>query len=1504
MEDQASLSIIEPSIAKSASIATIGKSWGKVGATGAASFALPLPSSPGRGFDPQLTLSYSSQSGNGPFGIGWNLSLSAITRQTDKGVPRYTDDDVFLSPSGEALMAERDREGKIKSRDETQYRGLPIGPHTVTRYFPRVETTFDLVECWRCAANPDGFWLVHGADGSLHLFGKVETARKADPQDSKRIASWLLQESMNVRGEHICYEYKTEDPSETPAPHDYRAQRYLHRVLYGNLAACADLYGWEIPQAPEPSWLFHLVFDYGERTLDLTEKPVYDGATLKPWLSRHDPFSTYGHGFEVGTRRLCRQVLMFHNFAQLGDKPVLVRRLLLEYPESTAPWSYSQIRAAHYQAYDASGAVENMPPVEFDYSPFELNTQPKPFFPFDHMPGIEDGRFYQCVDLFGEGLPGFLCRYDQCWYYREPLRDQAGGDQITYGPWTALDKIPVADRNKPAHQALMDLTGDGRPDWVIAVPGMAGFHKLNPDKTWSAFIPFAAFPVEFFNVLAQLGDFTGAGLDSLALIGPKAVRLYTSQREDGFAKGEDVLHTPIDDRLPLISNSRSELVFVGNLLGSDMTELYRIRHDKIECWPNLGHGKFGKGFVISGPTFEYTKFDAARVRIADLNGSGAPALIYLNSDHFHIYLNQGGNGFAKDPITVPWPEGVRYDNQCQVTFADLQGLGCPSLILTLTHMKPQHWRYDFVSARPYLMTASNNNMGCSTEVVYRSSAQEWLDEKQRILKFNRLPVCYLPFAVQVVSRQTQRDEITGNCLNQFFSYFEAWYDPLDREFRGFGRLHQTDSETASNEDESFTAPALVCTWFHTGRQIDMPRDGYFDRDDKAHPLGGTLFCRYHPDDECEELIAPADETTAHAIARSLAGAVLTLETYAQADPFPAAPYRVEHSRYIVREVRGRGEHYPYAVLMPSLLETITYNYERYIDDPLCHHAINLSRDTFGLTTHSIAVSYARRLTEADKSPFVDPDEDKWWIDAHDPAQQSYYLSETRAEFIHLPDLQGWRLGLPYRQRGNALVLPKKPTVAGLDPQEISYERLLELFTSAHWVAARVLTSQSVQRYVSTTNGELPDGTAQFEALAGPMEIAQLNKEALEVYGDVTPAIDIRAELEKIGYLPMKLFLGTDKAADEEEDQQRNLWSALYRFAEYAGLDRFYRVIKYNETLSHGVTEATYDDYFLASLSVKLPDGCTTRVEYDYHSLQPLRITDANDNVEEALNGPSGPHTVTYHGTENGIPAGFLPIDKYNRPEDASPATAIEFPKQALQDAASTFRKDLFSWMGLLPDSVRQTPEWLSDWITQGYVLHSQHIRASARLRLARLKSRTSAEQALWDLLVSVPRIPVHSVALSADRDYYDEEPSQIRIILNIVDGFGRALQTQQRVEPGDAYVVENGKLVIENGKPKVAHAERRWRISERVEYNNKQLPVRTYRPYFANAYGYIDDECFKEFGHHDKSFYDVLGRLNKIINAKADIALEIIHPWYTTKLDFNDTYVAPDTKDSTADKRS
>ena len=50
--------------------------------SGTGNHAIPLAVSPGRGgFGPKLSLEYSSGNGNGPFGLGWQLSVPHVTRK-------------------------------------------------------------------------------------------------------------------------------------------------------------------------------------------------------------------------------------------------------------------------------------------------------------------------------------------------------------------------------------------------------------------------------------------------------------------------------------------------------------------------------------------------------------------------------------------------------------------------------------------------------------------------------------------------------------------------------------------------------------------------------------------------------------------------------------------------------------------------------------------------------------------------------------------------------------------------------------------------------------------------------------------------------------------------------------------------------------------------------------------------------------------------------------------------------------------------------------------------------------------------------------------------------------------------------------------------------------------------------------------------------------------------------------------------------------------------------
>src|SRR5438874_8510534 len=125
--------VVAPSISLpkgGGAIRGIGEKFAANPVTGTGSLTVPIYTSPGRsGFGPQLSLSYDSGAGNGPFGFGWSLSLPSITRKTDKGLPRYDDveeSDVFILSGSEdlvPLLVEEDGQWRRKH----EYRTLDDG---------------------------------------------------------------------------------------------------------------------------------------------------------------------------------------------------------------------------------------------------------------------------------------------------------------------------------------------------------------------------------------------------------------------------------------------------------------------------------------------------------------------------------------------------------------------------------------------------------------------------------------------------------------------------------------------------------------------------------------------------------------------------------------------------------------------------------------------------------------------------------------------------------------------------------------------------------------------------------------------------------------------------------------------------------------------------------------------------------------------------------------------------------------------------------------------------------------------------------------------------------------------------------------------------------------------------------------------------------------------------------------------------------------------------------
>ena len=293
-------------------IRSIGEKFAANPVTGTASMSVPIASSPGRsGFGPQLTLSYDSGAGNSAFGFGWSLSLPSISRKTDRGLPQYedkTEPDVFLLSGAEDLVPvlkeQADRWDKV-----TIERTVDSQEYLITRYRPRIEGLFTLIEYWVNQNTPaDCFWRSISKDNVTTWYGKTAQSRIADPEDPKRVFNWLVCQTHDAKGNVIEYEYKAEDSANVDVfqPHERHrselsrsANRYIKRVKYGNQLPYFPKLEIDKPiNDPSENWFFELVFDYGEHN---TDEPTPQETSL--WISRKDAFSSYRSGFEIRNYR-------------------------------------------------------------------------------------------------------------------------------------------------------------------------------------------------------------------------------------------------------------------------------------------------------------------------------------------------------------------------------------------------------------------------------------------------------------------------------------------------------------------------------------------------------------------------------------------------------------------------------------------------------------------------------------------------------------------------------------------------------------------------------------------------------------------------------------------------------------------------------------------------------------------------------------------------------------------------------------------------------------------------------------------------------------------------------------------------------------------------------------------------------------------------------------------------------------------------------------------------
>ncbi len=654
----------------------IGEKFAANPVTGTGSMSVPIATSPGRsGFGPQLSLSYDSGAGNGPFGFGWSLFVPSITRKTDKGLPQYKDadeSDVFILSGAEDLVP-------VLRRDGTRYDDDTRAPgYTIRRYRPRIEGLFARIERWTRKSDRDVHWRSISKDNILTVYGKNATARIVDPEDPERIFSWLICETRDDKGNAVLYDYKPEDGDGADlsracernrgARDDPRRKtnRYLKRIRYGNRApllndsARRPQFLADLPEAQlgNAGWMFEVVFDYGE----------HDGNTPKPddagsWTYRGDPFSSYRSGFEVRTTRLCRRVLTFHHIPDLatGEQGYegLARSTDFTYSHEQDPASVRNPIYTFLVAVTQTGwrrraggyDKRSLPPVEFDYTlPIvQDSVEDVDLASLENLPVGVDGAGYQWIDLHGEGIPGILTEQARGWFYKRNI------SPISKNPveFAALELIAAKPNLALARgrAQFMDLAGDGLPDLVVLDGPTPGFYEHDEEESWQPFRSFSSrLNRNTRDPNLKLVDLDGDGHADVLITEDDTLVWHPSLAEAGFGPARHVAQALDEERGPrIVFADRTQSMYLADLSGDGLPDLVRIRNGEVCYWPNLGYGRFGaKVTMDDSPNFDNPDhFDHRRIRLADIDGSGTTDIIYLHREGVRLYFNQSGDSWAK-----------------------------------------------------------------------------------------------------------------------------------------------------------------------------------------------------------------------------------------------------------------------------------------------------------------------------------------------------------------------------------------------------------------------------------------------------------------------------------------------------------------------------------------------------------------------------------------------------------------------------------------------------------------------------------------------------------------------------------------------------------------------------------------------------------------------------------------------------------------------------------------
>ena len=853
----------------------MGESFSTQLSTGVANFSVPFALIPARGgAQPSLSLSYSSASGDGVAGMGWDVGVPYIARQTDRGLPRYQDppaagawqptQDRFVFNGGQELIPICLVQGSSCAGGATLPTGeiMPAWASGWQYFRPRVEGGFLRFfwspnhQTWRVQSKT-GTSMELGVplDGSGYT-GGLET----DPTGAD-LFRWDL-----VR-EYDAYGTANPSGSALPAPVNIVSYRYL---TDGGMSYLSDIY--DTPPTTNPSsaplsaYAHHVRLSYETRT---------------------DPTISFRRGWQTTeTLRLTGVDVTSQTFTP-GGTPQMVRRYHLAYDPSYHVSLLSSVQeegrcntieGVGGVSEDESGALPAtncpaLPAMTFGYQHVagynlagSTQTADLPGYePFDERvinftnspPNSIDEDLTDLFDINADGLPDVLVTNPAEFNGNLGVFFNGAGGQANsfsnaypmpvYGvPGEDANVINLSNLNVSA----ADINGDGIID-LIHMPQVQTYSVYTPQGSGTSYSwvgtaittasqqsPKIDFGDDAQNI--QVLDVNGDGLVDVVYSSGTSLETFFSlgryPNGDGqFGSAQwtgpssaQISNDPVQYCLPyngLPVQFNDPNTKLADMNGDGLQDIVYAQQGNIVYWPGRGNGYFGTGDPTACPgggfgqstgitmaaSPWYSDPNGSMLRFDDVNGDGLDDLVQIGFNFVEIWLNVDGTSYTAEHLISNSPPAPSYADR--VRLVDANGNGTRDVL----------WgdagSYKFIDlqggVRPWTLTHVANGLGKTTDIQYAPSTQLMLAAAAAGNPWTSVT----PDPVHVVTQVTDRDNLNlvgqpGGVYVTQYTYANPVYDGRQREFRGF------ESAVATRLGDSNSPTSTMRSTFLLGQCVN------------------------------------------------------------------------------------------------------------------------------------------------------------------------------------------------------------------------------------------------------------------------------------------------------------------------------------------------------------------------------------------------------------------------------------------------------------------------------------------------------------------------------------------------------------------------------------------------------------------------------------------------------------------------------------------------------------